>query len=237
MRPCGSWVGSPPGRRPRRRPGRSRCAHRRGGRWRSRPRRARAARQAGRACRRSCSGSPSPAALRRRGAMWGSGSVIWRSFRGWGCVGVDVAAAAQQRGERGEHRQSGGDAEHDHQAVVERPPRSASGRTPCRSGPAGARRAARAARRSAPSRCAHRVHAEHRREQRRHRRQAGDLVGDRVRHALLLQAGEQLRRQAASRARRSSARRTRRSTAPCRSSGTSSASRTRRRAGGRARCS
>ena len=43
----------------------------------------------------------------------------------------------------------------------------------------------------------HRVHAEHRREQRRHRRQGADVVGDAVRHALLLQAARQRLRQAA----------------------------------------
>jgi len=45
---------------------------------------------------------------------------MWRSFLGWGRLGVDVAAAAHQRGGRGEQGQAGGDAEHDHEAVVER---------------------------------------------------------------------------------------------------------------------
>lgn len=100
-----------------------------------------------------------------------------------------VSAAAQDRRQRGEHRQAGGDAEHDHEAVMKRgrdQPREELG-----AGEdmlvGGGERGQRTGRRQ---QMCHRVLAEHGGKHRRHRRQGSHVLGDGVRDALLLQPGE-----------------------------------------------
>jgi hypothetical protein len=104
---------------------------------------------------------------------------------------VDVATAAQHRGRGGEHGQTDGDAENDHETIVERGSDQlreevCAGEDMLMGGGERGQHAGRA------KEMRHRIVTEHGREQRGDRRQGGDLMGDGVGHALLLQAAEQL---------------------------------------------
>lgn len=102
---------------------------------------------------------------------------------------MDVAVAAQERRECGEHRQAGGDAEHDDEAVVEG--RRDQAREELGPGEdvlvGGGERRQRAGR---SEQVGHRVLAEHRREHRGNGWEARDVLSDGMGHALLLQPAQ-----------------------------------------------
>ena len=102
-----------------------------------------------------------------------------------------ITTAAQQRRGRGEQRQSGRNAEHDDQAMVE----SGSDQPREELGPGQdmlVRRGERRERAGRSQQVRHRVLTEHRGEQGGHRRETGHVLSDGVRDALLPKAGQQL---------------------------------------------
>ena len=158
------------------------------------PKRRRAPRSGGRSRSATASTSPATTATPRRSrARWcpdgasprpcaptSAGSCSHPRLLVRDGFGVHVAPAAQQRRRRADHRHRDGGAEHDHQAVVERP------RDQVREElPAGQRRRGRppaaGSARSAPSSVCDRVVAEERGEQAADRRLVRDRVRDRRR--------------------------------------------------------
>ena len=165
----------------------------------------------------------------------GSRASPWSASIG---IGVDIPAAAQQRGDRGDGGEAGRHREHHDQAVVERARRSASGKNvlPVSASLARGRQGSEHAG-MRTSRCCTGLTPSTAANSEDTGGRDADLMGDRVRARRAAGGRGSASAAGCPPAPRSSARRTRRSTARCRSSGRSPACPTPRRDTWPGRCS